>query len=289
MLEPRTANVTIRASAPVTVRLGGTPGTTVSKTFVRGATTTASTTTPQRASGQDYRFMGWTDGGDALSRTFKALTDTTLTARFLSMPGPRTRPTITGVARTRHKLAATPGGWRGNELSYAYQWLRCGASCVPIDGATGSTYRVRNADVGKRLAVRVSARNQLGSAIQESRETDKAIEGVPPSLKLSGAKGVKLGSGRLKLTVRCPSERCTLRAGGRLKIKGKKASKTRTVKKTLRAGKKATLTIRLSKQQLGAARRALRTGKSVKVQWTVTASDAASNRRTRHFTVKLRR
>ena len=289
-LQPRVVTFTTRANLPqFTVRLNGVPGTSVSKTLIAGTAATVSTTSPQVSGGQQYFFARWSDGDRRISRTAAPRSTSTLTAIFLRKPVSQSPPGISGTAKTSRTLTAAPGVWGGDEVAFSHQWLRCATTCTPIPGATGASYRTGSRDRGKRLAVRVTGSNGVGSASAQSGMTAAISDGTAPSLKLSGAKKVRLGDGRLKLTVRCPSERCTLRAGGLLKIEGRKATKTRTVKKTLRAGKKATLRIRLSKKQLGAAKRALRTGRSVSVEWAVTAADKLSNRRTRHFTVKLRR
>ncbi|WP_182525362.1 family 78 glycoside hydrolase catalytic domain [Nocardioides dongkuii] len=63
-------------------------------------------------------------------------------------------PQVTGAARLGLTLTATPGSWNTKGLSFDYQWLRGGS---PVRGATGSTYRLSAADLGKRLSVRVTA------------------------------------------------------------------------------------------------------------------------------------
>jgi glucose/arabinose dehydrogenase len=289
-LQPRVVTLTTRATpAPLTVSLGGADGNSVTTALIAGTATTAATTTPQAADGQTYLFMGWSDGDKRLSRPIAPRADTVLTARFLSEPGAKAPPGIRGTSRTRHTLRARTGDWLGNELTYAYQWLRCAPGCRPIGGATAAKYRVRDADLGKRLAVRVTARNDLGSATQQSAETAKILEGVPPKVRLAGAKRVRLGDGRLKLKVACPSERCRLSVRAVLLVKGHKAGATRAVNKTLGRGKKATLTVRLSARLRRTALKALKAHKKVTVRFDVTARDALSNRATSHRTVRLRR
>jgi glucose/arabinose dehydrogenase len=289
-LAPRTVTLTARATpAPLTVALNGAAATTARQTVIAGSRATLTTAWSQVAGGQTYRFMGWSDGDMRLTRTLAVRASTTLTARFLSPPGPRTPPTISGTTRTRHTLTARVGGWLGNELSYGYQWLRCASSCAPIAGSTAATYRVRDADLGRRLAVRVTARNQLGSATQESRETGAIVEGVPPKLRLTVPERIELGNGRLRIKVRCTTERCSLRANGLLRIQDRRSTKTKTVTRTLGKGKRATLTVRLSARQRRAAERALRTGRSVSVRFSVSAADKLSNRHTEQASAKLRR
>jgi glucose/arabinose dehydrogenase len=289
-LQPRVVTFTARAMpAPFAIRLNGVPGNSVAKTLIAGTAATLSTTTPQVLNGQRYDFAGWSDGDRSLSRTVAPRNTSTLTARFLRRVASTSLPTIGGSARTRHTLTGTPGGWTGDEVTFAYQWLRCSPGCTPIAGATTATYRVRDADLDKRLAVRVTARNDLGSAAQQSAESAKILEGVPPTVRLAGAKRVRLGDGRLELKVGCPSERCRLSVRGVLLVKGHKAGATRAVKKTLGRGEKATLIVRLSGRLRRAALNALKARRRVAVRFDVTVTDALSNRATSHRTVRVRR
>ena len=76
------------------------------------------------------------------------------------------RPSISGDARVGEELTAEEGTWTNTPTAYAYQWQRCdidATNCLPVVGATGKTYGVRNADLGFRLRVRVTARNASGS------------------------------------------------------------------------------------------------------------------------------
>jgi glucose/arabinose dehydrogenase len=288
-LQPLVVTFTARATpAPFAISLNGVPGNSVAKTLIAGTAATLSTTTPQVLNGQRYDFAGWSDGDRRLSRTVAPRTTSTLTARFLRRVASTSLPAISGSARTGHTLTGTPGGWTGDEVTFAYQWLRCAPGCTPVAGATAAKYRVRDADLGKRLALRVTARNDLGSATQQSAETAKILEGVPPKIRLTGAKRMRLGDGRLKLKVGCPSERCRLSVRGVLLVKGHKAGTTRAVKKTLGRGKTATLTIRLSAKLRRQALKALKARKKVTVRFDVTARDALSNRATSHRTVRLR-
>jgi hypothetical protein len=64
-------------------------------------------------------------------------------------------PTITGTARAGDVLTAYNGTWDNAPTSYRYRWLRCsqnGNSCVLL-AADGDTYRVAQADVGRRMRV----------------------------------------------------------------------------------------------------------------------------------------
>jgi hypothetical protein len=80
-------------------------------------------------------------------------------------------PTIAGTAKVGQTLTASEGTWSGNPTGYAFQWQRCDADvavCSNVVGATTKTYLVRIADLGYRLRVRVTARNDKGSATANS-------------------------------------------------------------------------------------------------------------------------
>ena len=83
-------------------------------------------------------------------------------------------PTISGTAKVGQTLTANEGSWSGNPDAYAYQWQRCDAdvaTCSNVALATAKTYAVRLADLGFRLRVVVTARNQKGSGTATSAIT----------------------------------------------------------------------------------------------------------------------
>jgi hypothetical protein len=61
---------------------------------------------------------------------------------------------LKGKAQTGKRLRAVLPQLTGPAASYSYQWLRGGK---PIKKATTATYRIRKADRGRRLSVRVTA------------------------------------------------------------------------------------------------------------------------------------
>jgi hypothetical protein len=68
-------------------------------------------------------------------------------------------PAITGTASPGQLLQVSTGTWSQPPASFAYQWLRCnsnGRLCVPIAGATGSTYTVTSEDAGNALVASVT-------------------------------------------------------------------------------------------------------------------------------------
>ncbi|MDR1798351.1 MAG: leucine-rich repeat domain-containing protein [Bifidobacteriaceae bacterium] len=62
-------------------------------------------------------------------------------------------PTIEGVAEVGKTLTVDPGDWEPAPVDFTYQWLRDGE---PIEGATGSTYQITQADLGVALSVEVT-------------------------------------------------------------------------------------------------------------------------------------
>jgi hypothetical protein len=74
---------------------------------------------------------------------------------------PVSQPTVTGQAVYGSTLTANPGQWSPAVVTFAYQWLRDG---VPIGGAVASAYTAGLDDLGKRLAVQVTAGDGSGVA-----------------------------------------------------------------------------------------------------------------------------
>ncbi len=101
-------------------------------------------------------------------------------------------PTISGTTVEGETLSTTSGSWSGDTpITFTHRWLRCGSdggaadggNCSSIGGATSSTYKLEDNDVGKRLRVRVTAKNGAGSTTVASDPTgtiaSKAASGPP--------------------------------------------------------------------------------------------------------------
>ena len=102
-------------------------------------------------------------------------------ARGTAAPANTGEPRILGTPVVGTSLTATRGTWSGSTpLSFSYRWRRCpqdggapdASNCANISGATGSVYKVRSADAGLRLRVRVTATNSDGSDTAASNPTD---------------------------------------------------------------------------------------------------------------------
>jgi len=90
-------------------------------------------------------------------------------------------PVISGSPVEGTTLSTTTGTWTGaGSITYAYQWVRCGAGggapdgsdCPTIPSATSSSYTLATADIGQRLRVQVTATNSAGSTAVASNPTD---------------------------------------------------------------------------------------------------------------------
>ncbi|PVZ56387.1 hypothetical protein [Arthrobacter sp. H-02-3] len=76
----------------------------------------------------------------------------TASARVAGLPLTSAIPTIEGTVKAGNVLTVNRGTWSWG-TAFTYRWLRNG---VPISGATESTYKVRTADKGTKLTVRVT-------------------------------------------------------------------------------------------------------------------------------------
>lgn len=112
-------------------------------------------------------------------------------------------PTIEGnTFRQGATLRTSNGLWANNPTSFSYRWLRCdanaGTNCVNIAGATTSTYKLVQADVGHSVLTRVTARNADGASTANSKPTpvisDNAAPSAtaPPTISGSAAVGEQL-------------------------------------------------------------------------------------------------
>jgi hypothetical protein len=100
-------------------------------------------------------------------------------------PTNTTEPSISGSAATvGNRLVSNRGEWVGDTpITYAFQWLRCnqaGGNCSEIAGATDNVYIVAEADTGRTLRVRVTARNDVGARSAISNPTGVVGSTQPP-------------------------------------------------------------------------------------------------------------
>ncbi|WP_157157466.1 ExeM/NucH family extracellular endonuclease [Diaminobutyricimonas sp. LJ205] len=79
-------------------------------------------------------------------------------------------PKITGDARVGKTLKVNEGNWSVEKPKFGYQWLRDGQ---PIDGATGESYKLTQADAGHQISVEVTA---SASGFAPGTATTKKVE-----------------------------------------------------------------------------------------------------------------
>ncbi|GIE87285.1 hypothetical protein [Actinoplanes regularis] len=174
-----------------------------------------------------------------------------------------TKPAITGVAAVGSQLKASTGTWNPTGTTFTYQWA---AGSTPIRGATGATYRVQAADLGKKLSVSVTATEPgYPAATAKSTATSPVAKGAAPKAtvlpkitgKAKAGKTVKATTGTWNPSA--SSYRYEWRANGKL-LSTTSASLKLT---TAMAGKKITVTVTSAKPGYNSGRA---TSKPVTVQ-----------------------
>ncbi|MFT4083026.1 MAG: family 78 glycoside hydrolase catalytic domain [Nocardioides sp.] len=117
-----------------------------------------------------------------------------------SAPSNTTAPRITGAAIAGRTLRVGHGTWRSDGgLSYSFRWLRDGR---PIGSATAARYTLRAADVGRRIAVRVTATSTGGeSAVADSAYTAKVAKAASRVRVTAAPKRVHRGA-RVRVRIR---------------------------------------------------------------------------------------
>lgn len=123
-------------------------------------------------------------------------------------------PAFTGLAKDGQTLSGADGTWAGTvPITLTRQWRRCGAAgggCANIAGATGLSYTLVAADVGKTLRLRNTATNVAGTASAQSAPsalvtTSAPVNTSPPALTgtprdgqtLTAASGTWVGTGTI--------------------------------------------------------------------------------------------
>jgi hypothetical protein len=165
----------------------------------------------QNRTGARRRFpaLGLSVAVGAIFAAFAALSGASVAAPQVA-PLNVTEPSISGTVRVGRVLQGDRGTWTGAQ-SFTQRWTRCDADgsapdasdCAPITDATGTNYRVRNADRGFRLRFRVTGSNADGSTTVASDPTTivPAANGAPvntsrPSISGTPAVGNRLEASR---------------------------------------------------------------------------------------------
>lgn len=97
-------------------------------------------------------------------------------------------PKISGTRQVGHRLRTSTGTWSGSSpISYDYQWERCKDACLPIGGATTSSYTLRTSDARANIVVVVTATNSAGSTKAMSGEVGPVSPAGPTSSQVKAA------------------------------------------------------------------------------------------------------
>lgn len=97
-------------------------------------------------------------------------------------PGNRELPDVSGSATVGSTLTVTAGNWSRTPTQYSYQWQRCVLGvCLPVPGATGTSYTLATSDYGAAFDAVVSAGNATGQTQAQSIMTATVgLPGQPP-------------------------------------------------------------------------------------------------------------
>ena len=105
-----------------------------------------------------------------------------------AVAGPR--PTIGGALLVGNTLTVIDGAWNPSDAALTHQWLR---NDVPILGATGRTYRLTTADLGKGIRVKTTgtAPGYAATTVQSIKTTAVTnTGGAVPTVKAPAAVGI---------------------------------------------------------------------------------------------------
>ena len=144
-------------------------------------------------------------------------------------------------ARVGRKAKVSPKA-ASPKAKFSYQWLRNGKK---IKGATKKTYKVAKKDLGKRLSVRVTAK-QSGFPSRKVTTSKVKVKKNSPTVKAKLKKKTIKRSQRARVTITVKAG-VTSRPTGKVKVTYGKKSKTYTLKKS----HKGKLTVKLPKLKKG--------------------------------------
>ena len=122
-------------------------------------------------------------------------------AALAAAPRSTSPPAIEGRFRQGETLRTSNGLWANSPTSFTYRWQRCdtsGNNCGNIRGATGNSYRLVQADVGRTVRSVVTARNADGASSANSRHSPVIADNTapgntsPPTISGTAAVGEQL-------------------------------------------------------------------------------------------------
>ena len=102
------------------------------------------------------------------------------------------KPGITGTAQQGDTLSVSDGTWSNNPTAFSYVWQDCdssGTTCLPISGATSSSYTLRASDVGSKVLAVVTASNAGGQNSVTSAVVGPVLPAAPVDSIAPGISG----------------------------------------------------------------------------------------------------
>jgi hypothetical protein len=112
-------------------------------------------------------------------------------------------PSITGTPAAGQRLTCHPGTPSGAVAQLSYAWLR---DLIPIPGATGSTYTVKDQDTGHHLQCQVTAADGGGSATAKSAFVTIPVQGVPASAGETVVGRAAFRGGKVSVPIICSTQ-----------------------------------------------------------------------------------
>ncbi len=107
-------------------------------------------------------------------------------------------PTISGEAFVGKTLTADPGTWNDAAPAFTYQWL---ANTEPISGATTNKLVLTDAELGKSIAVRVTATKGTAYSPGSATSASTAAVGDDPTKVVSKTKPIVSGTAKVGETL----------------------------------------------------------------------------------------
>ena len=92
-------------------------------------------------------------------------------------------PSISGSPSIGQTLTETHGVWTNTPTAYTYQWEDCdptGQSCSEVSGASGQTYTVTTADIGRTIRVQEVASNPGGAGQPATSAATAVVTAAEP-------------------------------------------------------------------------------------------------------------
>jgi len=192
--------------------------------------------------GQDQVDRSVTAVVSVRSNGYNAATQTSAaTAPITANPLTETAPYgLTGTPANGETLTVTPGTFDPADAAVTLTWLRDGQ---PVAGASGTTYRLRPADVGARMAVRMDVAKRNHRSVSRTMELPGRVT-TKPTLKVTADGAARRAVVKIRLWapgIKKLSGKVTLQVGPRTRVVKVKNGYARVVVGDLPPGRRKVL------------------------------------------------